>query len=189
MSKDLVKKENVRIMPPTIGTTDKNVAAVLLSPKASKQEKDSAISQWLFERGKDNASFIAELFVSKGTHLKETQAFKRQIRFDFENFATSISLLFSDMADEIMHDFPEAMIVPKGADRKVYFAIGRLGHRLKLGADLINKQRESITLGRMREKGFGTYIDKGGKTYSIFDKDIEEVVKKDREDAIKEFNE
>lgn len=187
-----VKEEMVHVVNPFTGksadivlhrdgTTDERLAMVLLSPDASKEQKDSFVSTWLFERGKENASFIAELFVSKGTHIKETQAFKRQMRWDFEMFANSISILFQDMADDITtgikkSDAPDDILMD-------------LASRLDQGSKLIDKQREGIIEARMRETGWGVYMDKNGKTYSIFDKEIEEVVKKEKEEIKNEKQE
>jgi hypothetical protein len=190
-----IKKEIVHVVNPISGksadivlhrdgTTDEKLAMVLLSPDASKEQKDSWISNWLFERGKENASFIAELFVSKGTHLKETQAFKRQLRWDFEIFANAISLLFQDMADDIKMDMSGAdhFSIAEQVD-SLLTTIKHLSERLEKGAKLIDKQRDGIIEARMRETGYGVYLDRNGKAYSIFDKEIEEVVRKEKKEA------
>ena len=152
------------------GTTDQKLAMVLLDPESSKEQKDSWLSNYFFERGKENASFLAELYVSKGTHLKETQAFKRQMRFDFESFANTIVLLFQDISDDIKNRID------------TNFAWDNLRERLQKGAELLSKQREEITEARMREKGYGVYLDRNGQAYSIFDKEIVDVINKEREE-------
>lgn len=169
------------------GTTEEKLAMVMLSPDATKEQKDSWISNYLLERGKDNASFLAELFISKGTHVKETQAFKRQVRFDFESFANSIVILFQDMAEDIKRELEvsganEAITIPEHGDMRLYSSVFKIAQRLEKGADLITKQREQITDARMREKGYGVYLDRSGKAYSIFDDEIEEAVKNDKKE-------
>src|ERR1700753_121165 len=51
------------------GTTEEKLAMMLLAPDATKQQKESMLAGYLFERGKESSSFLAELFVSKGTHV------------------------------------------------------------------------------------------------------------------------
>ena len=153
------------------GTTDETLAMVLLSPDATKEQKDSFVSNWMFERGKENASFLAELYISKGTHIKETQAFKRQIRFDFESFANVMVLLLHDLADDIKRTRMHGAVN----------TFDTIAERLQKGADLLTKQREKITEARMREKGYGVYLDRNGQAYSIFDDEIESAIKNDKE--------
>ncbi len=154
------------------GTTDETLAMVLLSPDATKEQKDSFVSNWMFERGKENASFLAELYISKGTHVKETQAFKRQIRFDFESFANTMVILLQDLANDLR-------------DPDTTSAIQNVADRLQKGAELLTSQREKITEARMREKGYGVYLDRNGKAFSIFDEEIESAIKNDKEELNK----
>lgn len=162
------------------GTTDEKLAMIMLSPDATKDQKDSILASYLFERGRENASFITELYISKGRLFTETQAFKKQMRWDFESFANMISLLFSDMADDM-----ETNSIKRGGMIDYNLAFRQLAERLKKGSEIINKQREGITEARMREKGFGVYLDKNGKAFSIFDDEIEGVVHQEREEAKK----
>lgn len=155
------------------GTTDERLAMILLSPDATKEQKDSLIASYMFERGKENASFLAELYISKGTHVKETQAFKRQIRFDFESFANTMVMLLQDLADDLR-------------DPDTTSAIQNVADRLQKGAELLTKQREKITEARMREKGYGVYLDRNGKAFSIFDDEIEDIIKKERSEIKEE---
>ncbi len=180
-----VKKEIVHVVNPITGKeadvvidrdgfTDNKLAMVLLAPDSTKEQKDSYLSNWLWTKGKENASFITELFLSKGKLFKETQGFKKQMRWDFESLANTVSILFADMADDV-----ERGII---ADESSISILKDLGQRLRQGSEIITKERERITTDRMREKGYGVYLDKEGKAYSIFDSDIEEVVKKDKEE-------
>lgn len=172
--------ENIRVTNPITGkqtdivlhrdgTTDERLAMILLSPDATKEQKDSLIASYMFERGKENASFLAELYISKGTHVKETQAFKRQIRFDFESFANTMVLLLQDLANDL-------------SDPDTESAIKNVADRLQKGAELLTSQREKITEARMREKGYGVYLDRSGKAFSIFDEEIESAIKLDKEE-------
>jgi hypothetical protein len=191
------KEENIHVKNPISGketdivlsrdgSTDQKLAMVLLSPDATKDQKDSWVANYLFERGKENAAYFADLMVSKGTHVKETQAFKRQIRFDFESFANSMVIMFHDMADDIAKFTNEHEQEQKGKTSKLYTpfqnAIIQMGKRFESAAELLTSQREKITNDRMREKGYGVYLDKSGRAFSIFDDEIEDAVKKDKQD-------
>lgn len=184
-----IRKEKIHVTNPITGksadivlhrdgTTDDKLAMIMLSPDATKEQKLSLVSQWFFERGNENASFLAELYLSKGTHLKETQAFKRQLRWDFESFANTIVLLFQDVSEDIIHGLQ--------ADLSQRSILESIAERLSKGADLLTKQREKITEERMREKGYGIYLDRNGQAYSIFDDDIVDVITKEKEDIKKE---
>lgn len=169
------------------GTTNEKLAMIMLSPDATHEQKDSMMAQYLFERGKESSSFIAELFISKGTHVKETQAFKRQMRFDFEAFASIVSGLFTDISDDIKRELQNYEDI--GHD-KVYtpfqLMLVNLGQRLEKGAILIESKRAQLTENRMKEKGYGVYINKHGQAFSIFDDEINDAVEKDKDDINKE---
>lgn len=154
------------------GTTEEKLAMILLAPDATKQQKESMLSGYLFERGRESSAFLAELFVSKGTHLKETQAFKRNMRFDFEMFADKIVGLFQDMSNDITAGISN--------EDNPYVILENMAVRLDKGAELISSQRERITEARMRDKGYGIYVNKDGKSFSIFEDEIEEAVKSDK---------
>ena len=179
-----IKEETVKVTNPISGkttdvvikrdgTTDEKLAMIMLAPDATREQKNSLVSQWFFERGNENAAFLAELYVSKGTHLKETQAFKRQIRWDFENFADEMIYLLEGLARTISKGLKDGDII---------VTLENLGEHIADGAKLIKKNKEAITEARMRDRGFGVYLDKNGQAYSIYDKDIEEVVKKEKEE-------
>jgi hypothetical protein len=111
--------------------------------------------------------------------LKETQAFKRQVRFDFESFANSISILFRDLADDIKSCLGKE---DKIGLQEVADAVATMADRLQKGAELIERQREKITEARMREIGYGVYLDRNGQAFSIFDEEIESAIKNDKEE-------
>lgn len=151
------------------GTSQDKLGMIMLAPDATKEQKDSMLAQYLFEQGKESASFLAELFASKGVHFKQTQAFKRQMRFDFEMFADRMVHLLRDISVGIHLDIDD----PKRA-------LESMAERLQQGSDMLIKQRQSITEARMKEKGYGVYINRAGQAYSIFDEEIEKVVAEER---------
>ena len=159
------------------GTTDKKVGEIMLSTKTTKEQKDAIIAQWLFENGKESSSFLAELFMSKGKLTKETRVFKNQMRFDFEMFADLIVILLNDISDTIIKDMRNKTTL---SDSYVNMA-----NAMKQGADKIVDRMHKVTEERMAEKGYGIYLDNAGRPYSILDKDVDEVINKDREDLKK----
>jgi hypothetical protein len=191
------------------GTQDSTLAIVMADQNSTREQKDGAVSSYLFERGKEAGSFLMDLFQFKGLHTKETRAFKSQMRFDFEMFTDSFvrylrgiegsikKNLQWEMYDSLKKEYGiyldeeshvEGCCVKdfwknKGRDvSSTQSALLELALRSGAEADKLVEMREKITNDRMREKGFGTYIDHEGRVYSIFDKDLEEVINKDRED-------
>jgi hypothetical protein len=157
------------------GTKDRDVAMTLLDADMPRERKDAIIAQYLFERGKEQGSFLMELFLSKGTHTKETRMFKKQMRFDFEQFTEMFVLALHNMA----------RIVREGIDgvRSAKEILRDLSDRFESCANTIVERTTAIAQQRMAEKGFGTFVDKNGKVYSIFDKEVDEIIKKEREEA------
>lgn len=155
------------------GTTAEKLAMIMLAPDATKEQKDGMVASYLFERGNESGSFLAELFMSKGVHVKDTQAFKANMRFDFEMFADKIVGLFQDISRDITEG------IRKHASPYIMF--GNLAERLEKGAELINSQRDRIKEARMRDKGYGIYINKDGQSFSVFDDEIEQAVRNDKE--------
>lgn len=68
------------------GTPESKLIIALADPNLKRDQKDHMLSMYLWERGKESASFITDIMRYKGQHTKETQAFKSQMRFDFETF-------------------------------------------------------------------------------------------------------
>jgi hypothetical protein len=163
------------------GTQDRDVAMTLLDANQSRDRKDSIIAQYLFERGKESSSFLAELFISKGTHTKETHAFKKQMRFDFEQFADMFTAFLRDTSTALKKD-ANSVLSPD----EIFF---NLAERFNICANEIVDRIQAITQQRIAEKGFGIFVDKNGKAYSIFDEGVDDVIKKEREEAKKEKDE
>lgn len=94
--------EKVTVTDPITGVTteitldrtgygENKLIVALADPELKRDVKDHMLSMYLFERGKESASFLVDLMRSKGQHTKETRAFKSQMRFDFELFVSQFS--------------------------------------------------------------------------------------------------
>ena len=70
------------------GTTDQKAGLILMDPDATREQKDSVISMYLFEKGKEGASMLMDLWAYRGQHTKESRAFQSTMRFDFANAAS-----------------------------------------------------------------------------------------------------
>lgn len=205
------------------GTPESKLIVALADPKLTRDQKDHTLSMYLFERGKDNASFMVDIMRYKGQHTKETRAFKSQMRFDFEMFIATFTRHMTDSSEAIAEELgysdfrslateyvewvkgkkkDQANEKARGNDTdvalnlsvKTFFLEGReeivsvevaamlnLAFRQFAEADLLTTQTKSVAEARMKEKGFGIYIDTSGKPYTIFDNDVIDVVKKDKE--------
>lgn len=85
------------------GTTEAKLITTLADPELSRDRKDFAVSMYLFERGKESASFITDLVRYKGAHTRETRVFKSQMRFDFEAL---VDMLAGHMKDQALRVGP-----------------------------------------------------------------------------------
>jgi hypothetical protein len=151
--------------------TEDELGKELMNPDTPQEYKDGKIAAYLFQRGMESAAFLAELFTSKGHNMKETRVFKSQIRFDYELLAGIISTLFKDIAEGLQRDLDNVGPV-----------IENMAVRMKQGSELIDKSIQDVKTQREREKGFGIYIDKSGKPYSIFEEGFDKAVEKDKKD-------
>lgn len=164
------------------------LGAFLGDPKKSRRQKESMIAAFLFEEGKENASFIAELFLSKGTAMRDQQAFKSQMRFDYELITDELAWLLHELSNTIkdsLHEWKFKTKMPT-VDEEIdiiYGAFDKLATNMRIGSDRIIEKAKKVTLDRMREQGFGIYISKDGKPYDVYN-DGEEIVKVVSEDII-----
>jgi hypothetical protein len=189
------------------GTHDVKLIQALADKNLTRDQKDGVISMYLFERGKENASFIAELFRYKGQHTKETRAFTSQMRFDFEMFIGMQTQQMRAKARDVFDSYnikdPEQFCkayLNKLKEDKNYSAkqcyvdtiisfyemsftdsiILKSAIRDWTEADRFEERMNKITESREREQGKGIYLDLDGKPYSIYqDNEVDEVVKKD----------
>lgn len=149
------------------GMNDKTLSKVLRSTGSTRQQKDSAIAAYMWEQGKENASFLAELYVSKGAHTKETRAFKSQMRFDYEVFVNFFIQLLYSMSDTMKG----------GPAENVLYDLSKL---LKDRAEMLADRVKRTTEDRLKDNGYGIYVDRNGKAYSVFDEDLDEAIAKDK---------
>lgn len=68
------------------GHSEEKLVLALTNPDLKRDQKDFALSMYLYEHGRESMSFVTDLIRYKGTHTKETRAFKSQMRFDYEQF-------------------------------------------------------------------------------------------------------
>lgn len=194
-----------KIMIDRKGTSDEKLALTLLDDKMSREQKDTVVSMYLFEKGKHGASMLMDLWGYKGTHTKESRQFQSTMRFDFEMFLSTFQIFMADTADMFFKQLPIKVVeVEKEVDGKkmkkeivqltrdvdsneVALALGDMARYFRMTGTLLGKRIRTEVEKRERAKGKGIYIDKDNKPYSIYeDGDIVEVVARDREEVIKE---
>ncbi len=203
--KDPVSGETKKIMIDRRGTTDEKMALTLLDDKISREQKDSVISLYLFEKGKHGASMLMDLWQYKGTHTKESRMFQSTMRFDFELFlgvfqdfmAKSSALVFKNLPIELAQVEMEedgkkitkeiVQVTRDVTPNEIAVVLGQFAQFHKIHGDLIAKKIRQEVENRERSKGKGIYLSTDGKPYSITeDGDTVEVVKRDIENASKE---
>lgn len=175
------------------GTTDEKLAMVLSDKDATQDRKDGMLSMYLFERGKESASFLLDLMLYKGAHAKDTNKFKSQIRFDFTIFANLFCNFLIDDAQSTLNTLlPGTQIVElegqafeylKNAKKdkknftltdfvrsiapdmsKLEIIMIEKAIRSASQSQLIKKELDAITEERERSAGKFNYLDKEGKT-------------------------
>ncbi len=191
------------------GTPESKLILALADKGKTRDQKDSILSMYLFERGKDNASFLMDLFRFKGEHTKETRMFKSQVRFDFEQFVATFCNHLDAMArmivDELDINFEDfkgyakgyaeylknhlgasfrsymVTIEKKGMDASSYvFMREAIGYISE--ADKLREVVKAVAKNREADRGKGIYLDASGRPYSIQDEsiDIHEIIDADR---------
>lgn len=80
------------------GYGENKLIVALADPNLDRDKKDHVLSMYLWERGKESASFLVDLMRYKGEHTKETRAFKSQVRFDFEILSNQFSKYIREQA-------------------------------------------------------------------------------------------
>lgn len=159
---------------------------------------------YLFERGKESASFLADVIRSKGQYAKEGRVFQSRMRFDFEVFvnmfvshlqrqAEMIGKMFNTEIRKELKEFRDWLIQDKNDGKGYTYANYAAGQdRLKSAfigmaindldeADRLMNSIERVKQAREAQKGGGIYVDKAGRPYSVNDPDIDEIIKADRE--------
>ena len=195
--KDPISGEKKSIMIDRRGSTEQSLGAALLDPKISKDQKDSMVSMYLFEKGKQGASMLMDLLMYKGAHTKESRQFQSTMRFDFELFLQTWQIFLKDAYDLIWNNLPLEKVevdgktivkVTRDVDaNELAVVMGELGNYFTMTGDLLGKRIRAEVQKREQAKGKGIYIGADNKPYSIYeDGDIVEVVAKDKAEADKE---
>lgn len=156
------------------GTTERALGELLLDKNTDTDKKNAMLASYLFEKGKESASFIADLMVYKGSHTKETRAFKTQMRFDFEAFANMMVLGMHDISKGINKDMEDS--------KELKEVVQNMSDRFNSLANTISNRVNAIKESRMRDKGYGIYINGQGKAYSIFDDKVFEEIDRERKE-------
>jgi hypothetical protein len=191
-----------KIMLDRRGTTEEKLGIALLDPKVSREQKDSMVSMYLFEKGKEGASMLMDLWMYKGSHTKESRAFQSTMRFDFEMFLNTFQIFMNDSADLIFNNLPVEIVEVKDKEGKtkdivrttrvatteeLAITMGEIGRYFRMTSSLLGKRIRAEVDKRERAKGKGIYIGLDNKPYSVFeDGDVVEVVAKDKAEADKQ---
>lgn len=83
------------------GHTEHGLIIALANPDLNRDQKDHALSMYLFERGKDSMSMIVDLMRYKGEHTKESRVFQSRMRYDFEAFVNTFIIHLQNQATRI----------------------------------------------------------------------------------------
>lgn len=194
-----------KIMIDRRGTTDEKLAIALLDPEVTREQKDTVLSMYLFEKGKQGASMLMDLWQYKGAHTKESRQFQSTMRFDFELFLNAFQMFMRDSYDLIWKNLPlevvEVEVKEEGEKVKkeivqttrevtaneIAVVLGEYARYHGMTASLIGNRIRAEVQKREKAKGKGIYIGMDNKPYSIFeDGDIIEVIKKDKDLADEE---
>lgn len=181
----------------------------------TRDQFDSTVSLYLFERGKEGLSMLTDLYQYKGQHTRETRSFMSQARFDYEvlvkRIAEQMRAVARDVAklynvidiplfcSEYLREMEEARKEDRTPNLRNFFSawgdsIADVAHLITMirnwtEADRLESDVKRVTQARERERGHGIYIDRSGKPYSIYeDNNIEDVVRDDKA-RIAELNE
>ena len=195
-----------------VGMTDKKLAKIMASNQ-NQEKKDIALTNYLFDRGLTSAPFLAEMFQFKGHLTKETRQFKSQMRFDFEMFVSTFTTFMADLSEELWEivspDIDMETVKTKlfkKKDRTVndvkkafwdedpdlnsqQVALLTLALELNNHQEFLNNSVKKITENREREKGKGIYLDKLGRAHSLYDENLVDIIKAEKEDLKKKVDE
>lgn len=192
------------------GTTEQKLIVALADPNLSRDQKDAVTSMYLWERGKENMSFLVDIMRFKGNYTREGRVFQDRMRMDFSTFVNSFTLFLQNQArligitlgvniddekDAFMDWLEKKENQKKGFTYKdFYISTGRKEHKdmaeLALIEMAIYSQDESqalmkainnIAQAREAMKGGGIYVGRDGQPYSVNDPSLDEIIKKERE--------
>ena len=176
------------------GITDKKMAKILVS-KASPEEKQAQLVNYLFDQNKDAMGFFAEMFQFRGKQSKAINDFKSQTRFDFEMFVSTFTTFLRDTAERIWEPLGNKDTIPEATEKLKDGGLNLIGGELTSlsllaisfldQADHLDKAIKKITEQRERSKGKGIYVDKLGITHSLYDEDIFDIIQQEKDELLK----
>lgn len=176
----------------------------LADPKTTRDQKDHALSMYLFERGADSMSFLTDIIRYKGEYTKESRVFQSRMRFDFESFVTMfinhllgqgerIGKAFGIDIREEKKGYEAWLALPNNKGKNLNYRHYDMNYTDVEDAliesaiydideaDRLQRAVDNITQARMAQKGYGVYTDNAGRPFSINDPELDEIIKKDRE--------
>ena len=196
------------------GMTAEKLSLVLTDKEVDEDKKDAAISMYLFEKGMESASFLADIIRYKGQNTKEVRQFKSIMRFDFDNFISHFTNYLDGISNSIKVEL--GLDEWEGIKNRIIDFLNNeeenekeLGGKVKsigklLGISPIQSCLISIALRseeesgmikdfirettrqRERERGGGIYIDKHGRVHDLTEESFSDIVLKDIEDSKRE---
>lgn len=175
------------------GTNEARLAEVMADPRLTRERKDTEVAMYLFERGKESASFLMDIIQYKGQHAKETRVFKDQVRRDIDIFTDIFVMFMRDVSDRITKGLQLEIVTHEGKQvvmNEFYARTGRqpefldlfellsdLALYFKQTSDLMAIRMTEETERREKEKGRGIYVDVKGGVYNIY-QDGPELIKR-----------
>ena len=186
------------------GTHEQKLIVALANPKLKQEQKDQVLSMYLFERGKESASFITDLMAYKGQYTKEGRVFQSRMRYDFEAFVGSFTrylenqsrllgiTLGVDIAEE-KTKFEAWLKLPNNKEKNYSYkdfnhsadvsrvALIELALYAFDEAKALREVIQRIVQAREAQKGGGIYVNQQGRPYSVNDPNLDEIIKADRQ--------
>ena len=202
--KDFIKTKQGLIPLDRGGVDDKKLAAILKS-KLPQEQKNAALTNYLFEKGLDNIGYLADMQMWHGHSVKETRAFKSQMRFDFEMFVSIFTTFLQDTGESIFEivapEFDYVRFIERVKASKKDFktllqqefeitdskqvALILLAIEFRNHADVLTSAVKKVTQERERQAGRGIYIDKLGKAHDLLEEDLYDIIQKEKAELIK----
>lgn len=186
------------------GTNIARLVEILANSNATREQKNSAISMYIFEEGKENASMIMDLWAYKGQHTKESRHFQGQVRRDIDIMTDTFALFMRDASERILAGLNFEIRSAPTTNKKVLHrlsknvaaidiadiisTLGDLALYFVQTADLIQAKMAEETMRREKEKGKGIYVDVKGGVFSVYEEgnEIVSVVERDVKQAKEE---
>ena len=204
--KDPITHKKTLVTYDRAGHTEQKLIVALANPDVSREKKDHALSMYLFERGAESASFIADIMRSKGEHTKETRVFKNQMRFDFQSFVDTFVAYLDGQANRLAKtldfdlkkqkaSFEAWLNLPNNKGKGyTYYDYDPDEERSRAAliemaiyaldeADTLRSAVERIAVARDAARGFGVFTSKTGRTYDVRDPALQDIIKAEREFA------